>query len=363
VPRGCKVMRRSDCKPQPLGLPSFWLAAVALCALACGGGADHKADDGSEPGGRSRLLRLGHFPNLTHAQALVGRATGSFERAVGGRVEWSQFNAGPSAVEALFAGAIDATYVGPNPAINGFLKSRGEAFVVVAGAASGGAALVVRARSGIASERDFHGRVVATPQLGNTQDVAARLWFAARGYVTKEKGGDLTILPLANPDQLLLMQRGEIDAAWTIEPWVSRLEQETGARALVEERTLWPGGRYPTALLVVSKRFLAGRPELVEKLLVAHVEATQLVNADKEAAIALLSDEIKRETGKTLPVAVLRSALARLELTWDPLEGALQKSAQDAHSVGFLAERPNLSGLVDLSPLNQALRSKNLPPL
>jgi NitT/TauT family transport system substrate-binding protein len=297
------------------------------------------------------------------APALWGRATGSFEKELQGRIEWVQFNAGPSAIEALLAGVIDATYIGPNPAINGFLRSRGEGVVVIAGAASGGAALVVRPASGIASERDFHGKTVATPQLGNTQDVAARLWFAERGYVPKEKGGDLTILPLANPDQLLLMQKGEIDAAWTIEPWVSRLEREAGAGVLLEEKTLWPNGRYPTALLITRRSLLAERPEIVGKLLAAHVEATLAINAAKDGLAPLLAEEIKRETTKELPLEVVRSALARIELTWDPLANALQKSADDAHRVGFLPAPPKLAGLVDTTPLNQILRSKGLPPI
>jgi NitT/TauT family transport system substrate-binding protein len=218
---------------------------TAFVVTSCGGGPPSPRQDVT--------LRLGHFPNVTHAQALIGRATGDFERTVGVPVRWTQFNAGPSAVEALFASAIDAVYIGPNPAINGHIKSRGESFAIVAGAASGGAAMVVRGDVHIASDSDFHGKVVATPQLANTQDVAARLWFAERGLISRDRGGDLTIIPLANPDQLLMFAKREIDAAWTVEPWVSRLEQEGGGRVYLEERDLWPGGRYPTAVLVVRR--------------------------------------------------------------------------------------------------------------
>jgi NitT/TauT family transport system substrate-binding protein len=325
------------------------LLAVAFLA-ACG---DRPAP---HPG-----LRLGHFPNVTHAQALVGRATGDFERTVGVPIRWTQFNAGPSAVEALFASAVDAVYVGPNPAINGYVRSRGESFAIVAGAASGGAALVVRGDVQIASAADFHGKVVATPQLGNTQDVAARLWFAQHGLISKDKGGDLTILPLANPDQLLMFTKREIHAAWTVEPWVSRLEQEAGGRVYLEEKDLWPGGRYPTAVLVVRREFLRNHPEVVKRLLTAHVEGTQRLNADPEAAARLISEEIKRETSAAMPLPIVRSALRRVEFSWEPLPQALAKAAADAHQVGFLPATPDLSGIWALGPLREVLREKGLP--
>src|SRR5262245_24487930 len=181
---------------------------------------------GLSGGINAQQLRLGHFPNVTHAQAVYARATGCFEQKIGAAIRWSSFNAGPTAIEAIFADAIDATFVGPNPAINGFIKSRGEKFVIVAGAASGGAGLVIRKDAGIRSEKDFNGKTIATPQLGNTQDVAARTWFSDRGYKFKEKGGTLTLLALANSDQLSLFKRKEIDGAWTVEPWLSRLEVE-----------------------------------------------------------------------------------------------------------------------------------------
>ncbi|HLE61270.1 MAG TPA: ABC transporter substrate-binding protein, partial [Thermoanaerobaculaceae bacterium] len=298
------------------GVTAALLAAVILAS--CGGD--------TPPLRQDVTLRLGHFPNVTHAQALIGRATGDLERTVGVPVRWTQFNAGPSAVEALFASAVDAVYVGPNPAINGHIRSRGESFAIVAGAAAGGAALVVRGDVHIASDADFHGKVVATPQLGNTQDVAARLWFAERGLVSRDKGGDLTIFPLANPDQLLMFAKREIHAAWTVEPWVSRLEQEGGGRVYLEEKELWPGGRYVTAVLVVRRAFLRERPEVVKRLLAAHVEATQRLNADQEAAARLISDEIKRETSAAMPLPIVRSALRRVKFSWEPLPKALAKA-------------------------------------
>jgi NitT/TauT family transport system substrate-binding protein len=306
-------------------------------------------------------LRLGCFPNLTHAQALLGRRNGSFEKAAGVPIEWTFFNAGPSAVEALFARAIDAAYLGPNPAINGHIKAAGESFVIMAGAASGGAALVVRGDARIEQDSDFHGRTVATPQLGNTQDVAARLWFTSRGFETKDRGGDLTLIALSNPDQLLMFQRKEIDAAWTIEPWVSRLEQEAGARVYLDEGRLWPDGRYPTAVLVVRRAFLAERPEVVRGLLAAHVDATRELMADAQGQAEALSLEIRRVTQTALPLPIVRSALRRLAFTWDPLLPALAKAANDAWRIGFLSGRPSLAAIADLRMLNAILTERNLP--
>ncbi len=329
----------------------YALALVGALLLSAPGGARGEAEE----------IRIGQFPNVTHAQALLARASGTFEKALGVPVKWTTFNAGPSAIEALFVGAIDAAYVGPNPAINGFIKSEGESFQIVAGSAGGGAALVIRADAGIEGETDFADKRIATPQLGNTQDVAARAWFARKGYRLKEKGGNVTILPLANPDQLLMFQRKEIDGAWTIEPWVSRLELEAGGRIFLEERELWPEGRYVTTVLVVSRKFLRESPELAKKLLRAHVELTQKLNTDKKAAAAAINAEIKSETGSELSPLVLHRALGRVEFTWDPLPGALSKAAQEAHDAGFLKSVPDLDGLFNLGLLNDNLREMNLP--
>ncbi|MDD2707477.1 MAG: ABC transporter substrate-binding protein [Verrucomicrobiae bacterium] len=309
--------------------------------------------------GEAVEMRVGHFPNVTHAQAVLGRATGEFEKTAGLPIRWSQFNAGPSAVEALFAGALDASYIGPNPAVNGFLKSKGKSFCIVAGAASGGAALVLRPDAGIQGEKDFGGKKVATPQLGNTQDVAARVWFQSKGYRLVEKGGDLTLMPLANPDQLLMFQKRQIDAAWTIEPWVSRLEQEAGGRIFLEEKSLWKNGRYVTTLLVVSRSFLSSNRSAVKRLIKAHVAMTRRLAARQEALLPVLNGELRKETGKELSPAVLRSAMKRVEFTWEPMRESLLKSAEDAYKAGFLREEPVLDGIYDLSLLEEVLKEKD----
>ena len=312
----------------------------------------------------AKPLRLGHFPNLTHAQALLARATGDFEKKIGVPIKWSSFNAGPTAIEALFGDAIDAVYVGPSPSINGYIKSKGENFVVVAGAASGGAGLVLRGDVVVNDPaRDYHRKVIATPQLANTQDVAARIWFTERGYRFKEKGGTLAIVPLANPDQLTMFRRRQIHGAWTVEPWLSRLEIEGGGKLALDEKMLWPDGRYVTTQLVVSRKYLASNPTTVRKLVAAHVEATQQINADKVAAGKILNAELKKETGKALKPEVIARAMERIEFTWDPVSASLVKSAEAAHKLLFLRKPPELKGIYHLEPLNDVLKEKNLPPV
>lgn len=338
-------------------IKNIWIVFLG-CALVAGSAVLSVSYAAAE----TPVLRLGHFPNITHAQALWARANqAQFEKDVGAKVEWTAFNAGPSAVEALFAGAIDATYVGPNPAINGHLKSRGKVFAIVAGSASGGAALVVRPDAGIKSDRDFGGKIIATPQLGNTQDVAARSWFKEKGYTLKDKGGNLTLVPLQNPDQLQMFKQKEIHGAWTIEPWVSRLVHEGGGTVFLEEKDLWPDGRYATTLLVVSRAFLERNPDVARRLVAAHVAITRRLQADKAAAMPILQAELKRETGKELSNAVISGAMARVEFTWDPLRASLLQSAQAAHVAGFIKEAPDLAGLYDLMILNTVLRDQSLP--
>jgi NitT/TauT family transport system substrate-binding protein len=312
------------------------------------------------------VIRAGHFPNLTHSQGVIGQATGWFDRALApeARVEWKIFNAGPSAIEALFAGAIDLTYIGPNPAINGYVRSQGDALRIVAGATSGGAALVVRADSGIQKPEDFHGKKVASPQMGNTQDVALRGWLNAHGLKLRERGGDVQVIPIANPDQLTLFLKKEIDGAWTVEPWVSRLIREGNGRLFLDERDLWPNGQFVTTHLIVSTRFRREHRGLLKKWLKAHVELTEWINKNLPEAKRILNDEIKKETGKALPQTVLDDSFSRLQVTSDPIRSSLFTSARWAFEAGFLGrERPDLSGIYDLSILNEVLKEKDVKPI
>jgi NitT/TauT family transport system substrate-binding protein len=307
------------------------------------------------------LIRVGAFPNITHAQPMVGRASGWFDKALGGnvKIQWTSFNAGPSAIEALFAGAIDMTYVGPNPTIAGYVRSNGEALRVVAGAASGGVALVVRKDSGIQKAEDFHGKRIASPQLGNTQDVALRAWLKAHGLKTTDKGGDVQVLPMANPDQLTLFLKKELDGAWAPEPWATRLIQEGNGRLFLDERDLWPNGQFVITNLIVSTKFLSQHPDLVKIWIRAHVELTDWINAHLAESKQLLNAQIRKETGKALPPAVLDEAFTRLQVTYDPLHSSLISSARAAYEAGFLGRQPpDLSNLYDLSALNQVLTEK-----
>ena len=306
-------------------------------------------------------VRVGAFPNITHPQALVGKANGSFEKSLGPgvKIESKTFNAGPSAIEALFAGAIDMAYIGPNPTINGYVRSNGEAVRVVAGASSGGAALIVRNDSGINQPADFHGKKVASPQLGNTQDVALRAWLKSKGLKSTDKGGDVQVIPLANPDQLTLFLKKELDAAWAPEPWATRLIREGNGRLFLDERTLWPNRQFVCANLIVSTKFLKAHPDVVKNWLRAHVELTDWINSHLPEAKKILNDQIQKETGKALPAGVLDEAFGRLQVTYDPLRSSLLTSAKSAFDAGFLGRKmPDLSNLYDLSLLNQVLAEK-----
>jgi NitT/TauT family transport system substrate-binding protein len=315
------------------------------------------------------VLRVGHFPNVTHAQAVIAHGLsrtgkGWFEERLGPDVEvqWFVYNAGPSAMEAIFARSIDLTYVGPNPAINAYLKSQGEEIRIVAGACSGGAALVVQPDGRIKTDADFRGKKIATPQFGNTQDVAARAWLQSKGLRITMTGGDALVIPTANPDQLALFQGGKIDAVWTVEPWVSRLEQEAHGKVYLEESSLWKdtGGKYVTTHLVSSVKFLKEHPDLLKKWIAAQVELTKWINDHPVEAKKILNEEIKAETTRALSATVLDSAWKRLEITDDPIRVSLLKSAEAAYGVGFLKERPDLSRIYDLTLLNEVLHEKGL---
>ena len=312
------------------------------------------------------VVRVGYFPNLTHAQALVGRAGGQFEKAVGPgvQIEWKAFNAGPAAIEAIFADAIDLTYVGPNPAVTGYVRSQGAAVRVIGGAASGGASLVVRQGAAIEKASDFHGKRVATPQLGNTQDVALRSWLRANGLKPREKGGDVQVLPITNADQFTLFLKGQLDAAWAPEPWASRLVRDAGGKIFIDERDLWPNHEFVITDLVVRPQFLKDNPDVVKNFLRAHVELTDWIGKNPAQAKQILNQQLQKETGKPLEPAVLDDAFSRMAVTYDPIRSALQKATQQAFDEGFLGRtHPDLSGLYDLALLNEVLREKKAKPL
>ena len=302
------------------------------------------------PAGKT-LLRVGYFPNVTHAQGVIGRQTtregrGWFEQRLGPDVEvqWFAFNAGPSAMEAIFAGSIDLTYVGPNPALNAYLRSRGDEIRILAGAAEGGAALVVAGDGRIKVPADFRGRKLATPQFGNTQDVAARAWLKKQGFKVTQTGGDVFILPTANPDQLALLASGKIDAVWTVEPWVSRLEQEAGGKVLLEQPDV------VTTLLVSSVRLLRTRPELAQKFRAAHAELTEWINTHEAEAREIVRAGLSAEVRREMSAGLIASAWRRLHFTSELKPAQIEGLVADARSVGFLPDALPLDRLFSGQP-------------
>src|ERR687890_217451 len=315
---------------------------------------------------QSKTVRIGYFPNINHAQAVIGLGNGDFQRALGDNVQVTTqiFNAGPAAIEALFANQIDVTYVGPNPAINGYVRSDGEALRIISGAASGGAVFVVRNDSGINSPQDLANKKFATPELGNTQDVALRNYLLDNGYNTRDKGGNVEVLPVRNPDIMTLFLTKQIDGAWVPEPWGERLVREGGGKILVDERDLWPPeGKFVTAHIIVRPDYLLNNPDVIKNLLEAHIDETDWINSNKTAAIEAFNVELQKLTQKTITEDVLNASLSRIEFTYDPIRLSLFQDASDAYNLGFLPENPDVSGIYDLTILDQVLQERGLPPV
>lgn len=345
-----------DARPPRTLLALFLL--LALVAAACGGSDESDTREGEGSGETSSepvTLRLGVFPNVTHAPGLVGIQNGIFKKHLAANVtlEVKYFNAGPEAIEALFGDALDVTSIGPNPAINAFAQSKGEAVRIIAGSTSGGAALVVR--PDIATVADLKGKKVATPQLGNTQDVAARAYLKTKGLTTNTSGGgDVSIVPQANADTLTAFRANQVAGAWLPEPWVTRLVQEGGGKVLVDERTLWPGGDFVTTHVIARTKFLEDHPDVIEQFLAGHLEALASMAADGAGARKAVNAQIAAATQKPLPDAVIDASWKNLKFTADPIASSLEKSKDDAVAVGLL-KAVDLDGICDLSILNKLL--------
>src|SRR5438105_3393744 len=344
------------------GLVAGLLAAVTLAGCSSGSSQRSKeAGSVAEPGEKV-TLRLGYFTNITHAPALVGLEKGIFADKLGPDVTLapSVFNAGPAAVEAIFSGAIDATYVGPNPAINAYAKSNGQAVRIISGATSGGAFLVVN--PSINSAADLKGKKVATPQLGNTQDVALRSWLKGQGLTTDTQGGgDVSVVPEDNAQALEAFKSGAIAGAWEPEPWATRMVQEGKGKVLVDERTLWPGGQFVTTQLMVRTAFLKDHADVVQHLLEGQVAATDFINANPAEAKTLANQALQKATGKALPQAVVDAAWPHMTFTNDPIASSLRKGADNAKAVGLLDPGTKLDGIYDLTLLNTVLKAAGKP--
>ena len=333
---------------------------------------DESENSNNDVSSQSRTLRIGYFPNLNHAQAVIGlQQGGDFQRILNAnnsngndsvKIESFVFNAGPSAIEALFGGQIDVAYVGPNPAINGYLASGGQGIRIISGVASGGASFVVRNDSGIESIKDLGGKKFASPQLGNTQDVALRKYLMDNGFKTTENGGNVTVVPITPADILTLMLKMEIDGAWVPEPWATRLVKEANGKIFVDERELWPpDGKFVTANIIARTDYLKENPDIIKRLLQAHIDKTVWINENKEQAITTFNGALKKITGQTIPEDEIRDALMRLELTYDPIKESLFKMADNAYELGYLGNggsKMDLSNIFDLTILNDILSGR-----
>jgi NitT/TauT family transport system substrate-binding protein len=358
-----KVPKISESKRQAIIL-GFTMIIIAVALIS----APISIASAQSVGNEKKTLRIGYFPNITHSQAVIGLNNGDYQDTLGGNVtvETFRFNAGPSAIESLLADRIDATYIGPNPAINGYLLSGGEDVRVISGASSGGASFVVRNDSGIETVNDLGGKKFASPQLGNTQDVALRKYLIDNGFNTVENGGNVTVLPIANADILTVFLKGEIDGAWVPEPWATRLVQEADGKVFLDEKALWPDGKFVTGNLIVRTDYLRDNPEIIKKLLEAHVDETLKINNDTAAAAKEFNTQLNKITGQEISESVLNEAYSNLELTYDPLKLTLFKSANDAYDLGFIEkgkDRPNLSGIYDTTILDEVLAQKGLSPI
>lgn len=325
-------------------------AAAMLALAACGNAWQGSAD----------AVRLGFLPHLTHAPAIVGVEKGFFAGALGEDVRLSTmtFNAGQNVVEALNAGSIDAAFVGPNPTINGFVRSEGRALRVVAGAASGGAFLVVR--DGIEDAEDLRGGRLATPQLGNTQDIAARHWLAEHGLeTTRTGGGDVQILPQSNATALQSLRSGDVDGAWVPEPWASRFVLEGGVHVLVDEADLWPDGQFVATNLIVRTGYLEAHPENVAALVEGLLDALEHIEAEPQDALRTVDEAILTITRTSMGPEVLAAAWQNVTFTYDPLVATMWTTAEHAHELGMLDD-PDLEGLWALDLLDDALKARGL---
>ena len=351
------------------------LGVVAATALlgACSNSDEPTSAEGNtaSPAAPEEIttLRLGYFPNFTHAPALVGIQEGFFKEALAEQeltVTPTIFNAGPDAVTALFAGSLDISYIGPNPTVNAYVESQGDAVRVISGAASGGAALVVS--PDITSPEDLNGKTLATPQLGNTQDVAFRYWLKEQGLGASEDGGEVNIAPQSNSEGLTAFTSGQIDGAWVPEPWVASYEAQ-GAKVLVDEADLWPDGKFVTTNVIVRTEFLEQYPDVVEAFLQGHVQAMDLIKKNPDQAKQDVNDNLQALTGSPIDTEILDEAWSKVEFTVDPLPATLAESAAHAVDVGLLDQGlideagGSFDGLYDLSLLNKVLKQDGQEPV
>lgn len=332
------------------------IAALLLAAALTGAGCKRDAGGSSGP---VTEVRIGYFANLTHAQAVLGVASGDFAKSVApATLSTKVFNAGPSLIEALLANQIDIGYVGPGPVVNIQARSNGRAVRVIAAAASNGVVIVARKNAGITRLEDLKGKHLATPQHGNTQDIAARHYLTA----VLHQADDNNVVPVNNAEQAGMMSRGQIDASWAPEPWGSRLIAQAGAAAVGEEKDLWPGGEFNITVVVTTPEFLAAHPDAVEKVLRVHHDWTARLQREPEAYLGQLDDALFALTNGHLPQGVLASALRRVKFTDEPLADTLRTLGDWTYELRLIQDPVKLDGLIDTTILQKVRSSGGAAP-
>jgi len=324
--------------------------AVAIAAIVLGTTAP---DSSSE-----NMIRVAFFPNIGHSIVIVGTEKGIFSEKLGDQIqiETRLFDSGPQVIESMYANQIDLAYVGPGPAINGFLKSDGKALKILAGAASSGVSLVIHPNSKIESVADFLGKRIAAPQIGNTQDISLRNYLYQNNLKPVEKGGSVYVINVVNPDIFTLFSKNELDAAWVPEPWATRLVQQLGGIRLFQEKNLWPDQKFSSAVLIVRSEFLEKHPDIVQKWVEAHVQTSDWINEHPAETKLIFNDFLKKKTGKTFPSEILNEAFSHLQITSDPIESSIRTFAERANSLGYLGrEGYTLEGIFYVEPLNSIM--------
>jgi len=341
-------------------------ALVTVAACSYGSEKNTSADAGSTVAASGKALsastvRIGYFANITHTTPLVGVQDGQFQKDLGGTTLKTQvFNAGPSEIEALNAGSIDIGWIGPAPAVNGYSKSKGTSLKIISGSVSGGAELVVNPKK-IKSVADLKGKKIASPQLGNTQDVALLNFLKTHGYKEDAQSGkgDVSVIRSDNSLTPQEFEQGQIDGAWVPEPTASKLVA-AGGKILVNEDSLWPGGKFTTTEMIVSQTFLKAHPDVVAAVLKASVDTNAWITANPAQAMTVANAALAKLSGKPLSTQVLNDAWSHITVTNDPLASTMQEEAQHGVGVGLLAQ-PDLKGIYDLAPLNKILAAEGQP--
>jgi len=344
------------------GVPAALLVVALTLATACSSSSKPSSNGPANTRAATVTLRLGYQPNVTHAPAIIALANGTFAKDLGTHVDLqtSTYNSGTEETIALLAGALDAAFVGPNPAINAYQKSGGTLIRIVAGTASGGAFLIVK--PSITTAADLRGKKLATPSLGNTQDVALRSWLKSHGLTTtKTGGGDVSIVPQDNSLTVTAFQTGAIDGAWVPEPYAAKLQQAGGV-IMVNEATLWPQGRFVTTNLVVNTQYLAAHPDIISHLLTGLSSAIDLTKSDPAQAEQLVSKGIGTATGKALAISLVASSFSNITFTLDPIASSLRKDAEAAKELGFI-KSTDISNIYDLTLLNKLLAQQGKPTI